>query len=103
MLRVEIGHTDVQQEVVAAGEDEDAEHLGHLRRRRLERVDDGPAQRPHLHGNHRLHAAVERDRVDLGVVPPDHVPAGKRADPFQAGRRRDAEPPGELPVGQPSI
>ena len=69
----------------------------------LEGVDDGAAERPYLHRDQGLDAAVEGGGIDVGVVAADDAPAGERPDPFQAGGGRDAEPAGQLAVGLPRI
>jgi hypothetical protein len=93
----------VQDEVVAAGQAEQRQHLGHALGELLEGVDDRPVQRPHLDRHQRLYAAVEGAERHLGVVALQHAAPGQRADPLQHRGGGDSQSACELPVGLPGI
>jgi hypothetical protein len=100
---VQILNGDVKEEVVVSGEDEDVEDFRQTAGEGLEGVDDGAAERAYLNRHERLNAAVEGSGIDVGVVAADDAPAVERPNPLQAGRRGDAELPGEFAVGLPRI
>jgi hypothetical protein len=100
---VHAGHGDVDQKVVAASHDEYRQDLGQGHRVRLEALDHGAAERPDLQVQQCLDAAVERGEADLRVIPGYHPAIAQRPDPFQTGRRRDADRPSQFTVGLPRM
>ena len=54
-------------------------------------------------GDHGLQVVAEGPRVDVGVVAADHAGLAQCPDPGQAGRLRDADPVGQVLVGDPGV
>ena len=100
---VEVWDRDVDKEILVAGDDEDRDHLGHVRRCRLKAIDHASLQRADLHCDQCLHAAVERAEIDVGAEAADHSTIEQAPDPLQAGGRRYADSPGQFAVALPSI
>jgi hypothetical protein len=100
---VGVGDGHVDEEVLPAGDDEDADRLGKSRGEVAERLDPLARGWPDPDGDEGLHGATESRQVDIGVVAPDHTAGAQRPDPFQGGGRGDTDTLGELAVGQPSI
>lgn len=96
-------HRHVNQKIIPTGQHKDREHLGQRHERVVDGVDDVPGERPHLHGDERLDPAVQRGQVDARRVAGDDPVLAQQTNPFQAGRWRNTDSAGQIPVGLPSV
>ena len=101
--RVRIGDTDVEQEVVGPRDVEQLDHLGHRQCRSPERVDVRARVGADPDRHDRLEAAAERRPVDVGMEATEDAARPQRADPFEAGRRREPDVLREVLVRDPRI
>lgn len=94
---------DLDEEVVASGDDEHREHIVEPGDRVAELFDGFPGLRLEADGDDGLHAATHRFQVDLGVVAGDHPLLLKAADTVVAGRVGDPQLASDLTVAAPGV
>ena len=94
---------DVQQEVVAARDHEDADGLRQRAGPVAEGLDVLARWRADAHRDERLHAAPERLERDVGVIAADDAGGPQRADTLRRRRRRGVDRGREVAVGLPCI
>jgi hypothetical protein len=98
-----VRHGHVQQEVLAAGDDEHADGVGQPGRPVPEGLDVPPGRRPDPDGDQRLDRTADRGQVDVEQGPADDPALAQRPGPVQRGGRRDADRGGQVAVGPPCI
>lgn len=96
-------HRHVYEEIVPARKHEHRKHLGQRGEGIVDGVDDMAGQRPNLHSDQGLYSPVQRGQVHPGRVAGDDTVLAKQPDPLQAGRRRNANRPGQVAVGLPGV
>jgi hypothetical protein len=94
---------DLDEEVVASGDDEHGQHVVESGHHVTELFDGLPRLRLEPHGDDGLHAATHCFEVDLGVVAADHSLLLEAPDSVMTGRVGDAELAGDLPVATPCV
>jgi hypothetical protein len=80
---VGVRYGDVEQEVVSAGDDEDADGLGDAVGPVAERFDVLVGRWADADRDQRLHVAAQGGKVGLGVVAADHAALAKDADSLE--------------------
>lgn len=98
-----VGHSHLDQEVVAARDHEQGQGLGAADDEVAEALDDGAGLGLEAHGDEGLDVAVEWLQVDAGVKAGQDLVLVEGADAFQAGGLGDAGGLGEGPVGDPCL
>lgn len=79
---------DVQDEIVGAGQKVDIHHLPFAADLLDEAADFPASGRLQVDRDHRLQRQTHRDRVDVGVEPPDHAEVHQPPNPAVTRRRR---------------
>jgi hypothetical protein len=98
-----IGDGDVEQEVLATGDDEHADGVGEPRRPVAEGFDVAPRRRPDPDGDQGLDRAAHGGEIDVEQGPADDAALPQRPGPVQRRGGGDADRGGQIPVGPPCI
>lgn len=97
------GHRDLNEEIIAAGDDEDGHDVVESGHQVPELLDGFSGFGLQPHGDDRLNAAPDTLEVDLGVVAGDDAAFLQPSDPVVAGRVGNAQLPRDLPVAAPRV
>jgi hypothetical protein len=94
---------DVQEEVLVAGDDEDAQGLGQLRGPVAERLKHLAFGRPDADRDESLDGPADAGEVDVKQGAADDAALAQAAGAVQGGGGRDADGGGDVAVGAPCV
>ena len=98
-----VGHGEVKQEVLVAGDDEHADGIGQAGRPVTEGLDVAPRRRPDPDGDQGLDRPADGGEIHVEEGTADDPALPERPGPVERRRGRDADRGGQIPVGPPCI